>query len=231
MYQQEVAKVFEEKIVNNLVDLNMAQLYSLGLTPPGRQCGIVHKLFDPEEIKILESMSNEEQLHDLEESILINASQVMPGPNGQNHFSNISGKTISSGFGSSDSLADFNDLKKQMHPELLNEMMELKQRNQLQERTISEQNDYIKKLTTKVKKYQKEKKPEEAAEGRNATRQPHVEMKSWEMIQIDKVEEQEKLQGPKPRALLQWRICPAQVWREMEVPKRLWATPDLFIRA
>lgn len=150
-FADNVAKVFEEQIVKNMVDLNMAQLYSLGMTAPGKQCGLIPRLFDPEEIMVLESMSNEEQLHDLEESIIINASHI--GPDNRRMKSNFSFPKGSSGSG--EGSLDFGDIKKQMNPDLMNEMLELKQQNQIQSQQISQQNDYIKKLSNKVRKYQK----------------------------------------------------------------------------
>ena len=66
-----------------MVDLNMADLYSLGLTPVGKRVGLIPRLFEHEEIQLLESLSNEEQLHDLEESIMMNSSSIV-GPGGNN---------------------------------------------------------------------------------------------------------------------------------------------------
>lgn len=57
-----------------MVDLNMAQLYSLGTTPIGKSYGLANKLFDREELAMLQQMGNEEKLRDLEESIMMNAS-------------------------------------------------------------------------------------------------------------------------------------------------------------
>ena len=60
--------------------MNMGQLYQLGTTPIGKTFEIIKKAFDENEIKLLEEMSNEEKLRDLEASFYANASVIQGGP-------------------------------------------------------------------------------------------------------------------------------------------------------
>lgn len=53
---------------------------------------------------------------------------------------------------------DLGELKKQMNPDKMDENLKLKQRNQLLEKDLLKQNEYIKKLVSKLKKYQSEVK-------------------------------------------------------------------------
>ena len=76
--------MYRNEVVNNenLVDFTMAQLYSLGSTAIGKSFNITKRLFPPEEIDLLENMHNEENLRDLEESFMMNASTIMSGNSG-----------------------------------------------------------------------------------------------------------------------------------------------------
>ena len=71
-FEKNIQQVFQDKIVKNLVDMNMAQLYSLGTTSTGQSLGLLKKLFSNEEISLLDQMHNEESLRDIENSIMMN---------------------------------------------------------------------------------------------------------------------------------------------------------------
>lgn len=75
-FEEKIQKVFQDRIVKNLVDLNMAQLYSLSTTSTGQSLGLLKKLFTNDEISLLEQMHNEESLRDIENSIMMNQSNV-----------------------------------------------------------------------------------------------------------------------------------------------------------
>ena len=77
--ENKVKKVFKEKIVDNLIDLNMAQLYSLSTTPIGKQYNLGRKLLSSYELDLLEQMGKEETLRDMEESVMMSASSYGGG--------------------------------------------------------------------------------------------------------------------------------------------------------
>ena len=69
---------FEQNIVENTVILKMADLHTLGTTSAGKDLKLISSLFSVDEIEMLQEMGShgQEQLRDLEQSILINESMV-----------------------------------------------------------------------------------------------------------------------------------------------------------
>lgn len=76
-YESKVAKSFEQNIASEkTMMLNVAELHKLGTTPAGKELRILPHLFSEEEIQMLENVG-QEQIRDLEQSIMMNDSIMM----------------------------------------------------------------------------------------------------------------------------------------------------------
>ena len=121
--ENKVKKVFKEKVVDNLIDLNMAQLYSLSTTPIGKQYGLGRKLLSKYELDLLEQMGKEETLRDMEESVMMSASSYGGGVK-QPHF--MMNKGLAQDPDRSEGLMDYNQIRQQVGPDGGNEVLQLR---------------------------------------------------------------------------------------------------------
>ena len=98
-------------------------------------------------------MSNEEQMADLEESIMMNASNIGGAPLKRKNTYSGSEKTNAG-------LLNFGEIKNSMKPDLMSEVMELKQKNQVYQKKLEEQTELLKQMSIKLKKYKAAAKKE-----------------------------------------------------------------------
>ena len=75
----------------------MAQLYTVGTSPAGKKLNMIQNLFTQDEIPLLEEMSNDEQLNELEESIMMNDSSIGNAYGRSNSVRNFGNKVPSMG--------------------------------------------------------------------------------------------------------------------------------------
>ena len=148
-FEKNIQQVFQDKIVKNLVDMNMAQLYSLGTTSTGQSLGLLKKLFSNEEISLLDQMHNEESLRDIENSIMMNQSNVQ----GLHHTNPIMRRQPSEG-----GLMDFKQIKSNISSEQQEDYQELKAKLQKYKKMCIEREGQLKVALEKNMKYKTEVK-------------------------------------------------------------------------
>jgi len=71
-FETDIASGVNQEIDDRSCRLNLGEVFSLSCTSMGRSLNLTRTFLTAEEINLLQKMTNEEELKDLEESILIN---------------------------------------------------------------------------------------------------------------------------------------------------------------